>query len=377
MIVYKYKNSCITIENIAAVVAETHLWRGLPYALVACIMAVFFRVYEDVKERPWFRWPLMDPVVYKAVAAFASFVIIFRMEAAYSRRYRKGCEKAYNMQGDLFDAISLLIAFCRNSKTGPEVVSDFQHRLARLMSLMNAFVYADLTGSGASHKDLQNFEAIDPDGLDVEALQKLSSTSERLQLIFQWIQVLVVDHMALGTLNIPPPILTRFHEESANAVVTIQECLNISEVPFPFPLAITAELLLYIYSIMTAVMMVEWTKYIATAALFTYMLVSVVWFFNGVAASLENPFDMQKHALNTQDMQHEFNEHLLALMNPSTQQVPTLTEDAIMNPTALYEMNEKDRLKSLRGSLALGGSVALGSATVRRPSWSSEDVSSV
>mmetsp|Transcript_63752 Transcript_63752/g.151981 ORF Transcript_63752/g.151981 Transcript_63752/m.151981 type:complete len:378 (+) Transcript_63752:122-1255(+) len=367
MIVYNYKQPCITINNIASVVTETHLWKGLPFAVLAAFLAMFFRMYEDVQDRTWFRWQFMDAVVYKAVAAFASFVIIFRIEAAY-RRYRKGCEKAYNMQGDLFDAVSLLIAFCRKSKNGPEVVSDFQHRLVRMLSLMNAFIYADLVGTKPA-KELLNFEVIDCDGLDIEGLKILSSTKERLQMVFQWIQALVVDHMDSGTLNIPPPILTRFHEESANAIVTIQECLNLTEVPFPFPLAVTAEILLFIYSGMTAVMMVEWTKYLATAALFTYLLVSVVWFFNGIAAALENPFELQKHSLNTPEMQHEFNEHLLTLMNPSTQEVPKLTAEAIMNPTALYQMNEKDNMKSLRGSLSLGGSVQLGRASnASRPS---------
>eukprot|EP00971_Amphidinium_carterae_P193551 3840718-Amphidinium_carterae.1 len=37
--------------RLRAVVSETHLWRGLPYALLSCTIAVFFRVYEDVNDR--------------------------------------------------------------------------------------------------------------------------------------------------------------------------------------------------------------------------------------------------------------------------------------------------------------------------------------
>merc|ERR1719375_620630 len=82
-----------------------------------------------------------------------------------------------------------------------------------------------------------NMELIDAGALSNESLRVIRDSDAKAELIFQWIQQVVVENIKTGILSIPPPILSRSFQEIANGMVHFHEAMKISNVPFPFPYA--------------------------------------------------------------------------------------------------------------------------------------------
>ena len=52
-----------------------------------------------------------------------------------------------------------------------------------------------------------NYEVITVSGLDQKSLDFLKHSTDRVEILVQWIQRLTVDNMSTGVLPIPPPVI--------------------------------------------------------------------------------------------------------------------------------------------------------------------------
>mmetsp|Transcript_18206 Transcript_18206/g.42373 ORF Transcript_18206/g.42373 Transcript_18206/m.42373 type:complete len:364 (-) Transcript_18206:183-1274(-) len=327
MILYRSTASCVTLQNLCVVIWEKHIWQAALFAVPAALIAFLLKYYENTTGNSWLEGLVLKAPVYEAITFFVSFVVIFRMHASYDRFF-EGCENSYNINGDLFDTCSLLTSFCRLSKAEESVVNVFQHKLVRLLSLLNALIYAELRTGSSKASALEaalDFEVLDAEGLDDETLRTLRNSKQRVEVVFYWIQSLIIESHGNGLLQVPPPVLSRVLVEVGAAMVKFHAVQNVAVVLFPFPLASTTELLLILQSCVTPVVIVNWTEYMLNAAVFGFVLVFVLWFLNGVAAELENPFDGGTHALNAHYMQRVHNSRLVSLMHPALKTIPHLT----------------------------------------------------
>mmetsp|Transcript_73212 Transcript_73212/g.174497 ORF Transcript_73212/g.174497 Transcript_73212/m.174497 type:complete len:360 (+) Transcript_73212:144-1223(+) len=359
MILYDSKGMCISLRNLNIIVTERQIWIGIAFAIPSALIAFALKTFEEVEGRKWFRNDIMDRTIYSALNFFACFVVIFRIESAYSRFFT-ACEKAYNISGNMLDLFSLLMAFCRTSKAPQKDIRNFQQTLIRLMSLLNAAVYRELKAKKSSLFNASDFEVIDLDGLDEHSLTTLKSCDEDIvQVGFQWLQALVIDNMVKGVLNVPPPILTRVYQESGAGMVKFHEGLNVVLVPYPFPFATTTEVLLIIQSCTLPVVIIEWTGYRACACGFCFILVFLLWFFNMVAAELENPFIGNNHSLDMKRMQASHNAKLLAILRKESSLPPAMSTEAKKDADdthAMLSMIGKTKFGSLLREAALSGS---------------------
>merc|ERR1740121_3571480 len=83
----------------------------------------------------------------------------------------------------------------------------------------------------------RKFELIDPTALDWQSRKELRKSRRPVELVFSWIQALIVENIKTGVLSIPPPLLSRSFQEYANGMVQFHDACKISTCPFPFPYA--------------------------------------------------------------------------------------------------------------------------------------------
>lgn len=232
------------------------------------------------------------------------------------------------MRAEWVDACSNLAAFSRHSKCEPQVVQEFHHLLTRLFSLLHAMALAELEDScGGKIEDTKAFcyELIDVEGLDAVSLLSLKAAECKSELVFQWIQLVIVENMSTGVLNIPPPMLSRVFQELAGGRVAFVDALQIACIPFPFPYAQTCDCLLAIHWVVSPFVVSLWVHHWLWAAIFTFIQVFVLWALNFIALEIQNPFGQDRNDLDGHQMQIEMNRQLLLLLSPEGLRTPSLT----------------------------------------------------
>lgn len=255
---------------------------------------------------------VFDDDAYRTFATIVGFISVFRTSQAYSR-FWEGADLTFEALGDWFDVVSTLLSFCRYSVAEEDLIIEFQQKVVRLVSLLNAMIYCELEDQNMKDKRSMRCELIDISSIDRDNLLELSMCENKPEVVFQWLQNEVVDSVKSGVLSIPPPLLTRSFQEMGAAMKQYHRSLKFTRVPFPFPYTAVLELLLVIHGLITPVVVCSWTNNITWACLFTFVLVFAFWSLHFLAGELENPFDSELNDLNMTDIQRELNQHLLAL----------------------------------------------------------------
>jgi len=232
------------------------------------------------------------------------------------------------MLGEWFDATSSLMAFCKKSQADKRDVLIFQHTLVRLVSLLNATVLMELAaGSGLDKPETRAFELelIDAEGIDRESLMTINQTHDKVELIFQWIQQLIVESQCHQIFSVAPPVLSRSFQELATGMVRFHEAVKIAKIPFPFPYMQIMEVLLLFHWLITPFLTCMWVRSTFWAGVVTFMQIFFFWSLNAIACELENPFGEDVNDLPIQEMQLTMNRRLLLLLRPSTHRTARLS----------------------------------------------------
>jgi len=204
----------------------------------------------------------------------------------------------------------------------------------RLVSMLHAAALADLErgehfcarGSGEAEDFVSTaYDLIDPNSLDSQTLETLKGAEDRVELLFEWIQQLIVENMDTGVLSIAPPILSRCFQELANGMVAFHNATKIAYIPIPFPYAQTCDWLLLMNTVMVPIVTSQWVTNELWAVVFTIMHVSVLWSLNLVALEIENPFGRDANDMDGRRMQDEINRHLVLLLQPGTERTTRLS----------------------------------------------------
>mmetsp|Transcript_49206 Transcript_49206/g.158369 ORF Transcript_49206/g.158369 Transcript_49206/m.158369 type:complete len:390 (+) Transcript_49206:141-1310(+) len=343
-------------------------------ALPGAVLAVVLKLIAE-----HIGWPLLGlddkdtvaGVAWTSVISLLGFIVVFRTSQAYSR-FWEGTASMYRMQGELFNATSSLVAFCKLSKADKKDTFVFQHTLVRLISLLNAVVLMDLShsesgnhGSGSTSVRAFELELIDAEGIDRQSLLMINEVTEKAELIFHWIMQLVVESDDRKIFSVAPPILSRAFQELATGMLRYHEARKIARVPMPFPYVQCLELLLLFHLITTPFLTCMWVKSAVWAAVVSFMQVFFLWSLNSIATELENPFGEDVNDLPARDLQLEMNKRLLMLLRPQTNRTARLSS------IASFEEQEDEHRP---GCMILGKSINLGndgiSQVPKKKNWS-------
>jgi len=217
----------------------------------------------------------------------------------------------------MVNATSSLIAFCSSDKAQRGEVERFQHLIVRLMSMLYC---AGLQQVALVPDD--KLEIIDNDGMDTRSLSFLADTSDRTEVVLQWVQRLIVENMTSGVIQIPAPILSRVFQELSRGVVNIHNVRKIAEIPFPFPYTQMIIVMLTIQSVVTPILTSMSSETAWWAGLITFVTVLSYWCMNYIASEIEQPFGEDYNDLPIPDMLRDMNRSLRTLMLREAQMPP-------------------------------------------------------
>mmetsp|Transcript_8940 Transcript_8940/g.24819 ORF Transcript_8940/g.24819 Transcript_8940/m.24819 type:complete len:366 (-) Transcript_8940:80-1177(-) len=304
----------------------------LPFAArvaVPCAAVALVLKYLQVHDMFTLAYFKIDDVAYRGFTALLGFLIIFRTKQSYER-FWVGGGLLQQMCGSWLEAASSVVAFCKVSKAEEAVILHFQHILVRLFSLLVASALTELQGTDESdaqdlHGRLSSLDIIDGQSLDWKTRQAFLSSSNKVELVFQWIQSVMVSGCEQKVFTIPPPILARAFNELADGMVKFNDCMKIAVMPFPFPYAQATLILLSLHSLITPVMICTWTGTVLFAAVFSFLILFIFWGLYGIGLELENPFGEDPNDLDAIEIQQKMNKRLaMVFINPNSRMMPSL-----------------------------------------------------
>lgn len=276
---------------------------------------------------------LNDNAVWSGFTFLVGFLIVFRTSQAYAR-FWSGCTATHLMRAEWFDSCSAIVSFCRHcSPDQTQDIATFQNVLVRLFSILHALAMAEIEDSSSddpSKVDAYRYEIVDVTGLDEETMNAIKTSDSKVEMVYTWIQMLVVDAVHKGCLTVAPPLLTRAFQELANGMVQFHDAIKISTIPFPFPYAQLCDGLLVMHMTLTPFIVSQWVNTAWTCAVFSFLQVFTFWSLNAIAVEIENPFGTDDNDIEGHVMQQEMNRHLITLLNPNTKRVPTLSAKAVV-----------------------------------------------
>mmetsp|Transcript_25151 Transcript_25151/g.55134 ORF Transcript_25151/g.55134 Transcript_25151/m.55134 type:complete len:432 (-) Transcript_25151:113-1408(-) len=271
---------------------------------------------------------LYDNAPWNGFTSLVGFLTVFRLSQSHNR-YWEACTSSWEMRAQWFDAASALVSFLRHSSADDESLNTLKNNLVRLFSLLHAAALAELREKEMmedeefTEGDELLFSVIDPNGL-AACIELIRQHPCKVSVVFQWIQVTIVDNVKTGLLSIPPPILSRVFQQLGTGMVVFHDASKISEVPLPFPYAQACDYLLFMHWLMTPFIMQTWTSSPFWSAVFSFFMVLTFWSLNAISIRIEMPFGTDDTDLNFEDMQHDMNFHLLVLLMPSMKNPPPL-----------------------------------------------------
>jgi len=328
---------CVYPGSILRLLKQPKLYVALVVALPAAILGGSLKYWQKYIEPGKFSGVIKEDACYGSVVLLVGFLCAFRIDAAY-RKFWYACDYSYRLCGDLFNGTSAMLSFTRCSKAPKEEVDHFRHLLIRLVSLLNAVIIGELE-IGVGREELADSEEIaktppnfwslqllDFDGISQEAQDELMRASNKPEMVFQWIQQIIVNAWNKGIFCVDSPIVSKAFKELADAMNQFHEAQKITEVPFPFPYQMALQLLLISHWIITPIVTVEWTASVPWAAIFSFAGVFSLWLFLGLAIELDQPFHATVNSVDMHYLQRLLNHRLLEVIDSINKPLPSLSQ---------------------------------------------------
>jgi len=343
----KYRNAPFHVRHLFQCTGSTFPF-ALAVAIPCTVTAIMLKWVQRHINTPWAQGLLLQVIdnnaAYTSFTFLCGFLIVFRTSQAYGR-FWEGCTSIKSMEAEWLSGCSAAVSFCRLSTAEEVLILRFQHQLIRLMSMLHAAALAQLEGTEEGELPRAfMLELIDARGIDKESLETLRNEECKVELIIQWLQALMVDNIKNGVLNIPPPILSRVFHNLSNGLHHFYDAYKIADTPYPFPYMQVTEVLLILHWLVTPIVIAMWTKYIFWSGAFCFLTTFILWALNTIATQLENPFGTDSNDFDAQELQHGMNMRLLLFLRPSTNRLPMLSSDAILEEANIDSENEKSML---------------------------------
>jgi len=305
---------------------------------------------------------------FSMFSATLAFVLVFRTSQCYSRFWH--CATSVStMRAQMAEAASSLITFTIMSKAPAEDIRVFRHTLVRLFSLLHAMCLSTFCDR-ETHFPIIDMESFHADHLRV--LKETPDNKERVDVVYMWINAIIIKSLDNGLLNIPPPILSRVFQEMEKAMVEFHQVMQVMTIPFPFPYAQMAVVLLMLMVIGTPISMCYWTDNMASAGVLTFIAILCLTSLEIIADELDNPFGIDDNDLPCEHFQQEMNSSLILLLKPEFGNVPKLKKGALNNLEASLRNRRADDSLVLELEKT-DGSVAASPASRRSTTRSEEE----
>jgi len=297
----------------------------------------------------WWVWDYLYPEgmssgvssVSQVISGFTGvlgFMVIFRVILAY-QRFWKAAIQSHELRCTWFSAASSLLAFTTEAKDKQKDVEVFSHMIVRLFSMMHEAACGRLDRAPNSV-----YVIMDNDGFEKESLKFLATSSDKCEVVEQWIQRLIFLNLKKGIITIPPPILSGVYNDLGKGILLLSDLEVVSDFPLPFPFAqMTAWLLLFHFCLTPTVgsLILANARW---AGLMGFCATFCLWAVNYIAQELELPFKDSKNSLPCPVMQDEMNRALAQLLEERMQVPPKFRLSGMQIDYIIHknELNEKE-----------------------------------
>lgn len=152
----------------------------------------------------------------------------------------------------------------------------------------------------------------------VNEINHLNVATDKVNCVYYWIILGIVEEIRAGTLDAPPPIVSRVFQEVSNGKLGFNQAHKVAMVPFPFPFAQMVSLLLCLLYLL-------FPFYIELFTLNKYFSPVLCLFIpvcycglNCVAVELEEPFGNDWNDVDLETRQEEFIWMLVDILRQNT-----------------------------------------------------------
>jgi len=292
---------------------------------LAAFVLKFLDAREDVSEVEMDKLKLMTKSdAFTMFSATLAFILVFRTSQCYSRFWHCA-QSASQMRAQLVEAAKSLVTFTIMSKHPEDDVKVFRHTVVRLFSMLHALCLASFCDR-ETHFPLIDVESFEEEGLML--LRKAEGAKERVDIVYMWINAMIIQSIDSKLLNAPPPIISRVFQELEKAMVAFHQVQQVMTIPFPFPYAQMAVTLLICMMLFTPVAMCYWTDNAVSAAFLTFTAILCLTSLELIADELDNPFGVDDNDLPVQKFQEELNSTLVLLLNDNLDDYPQIKQSA-------------------------------------------------
>mmetsp|Transcript_71141 Transcript_71141/g.206009 ORF Transcript_71141/g.206009 Transcript_71141/m.206009 type:complete len:613 (-) Transcript_71141:14-1852(-) len=326
---------------------------AIPNAMIAGGFSYFFApTKEEFKD--------LNDSALSMMAGFSSvlfFVLYLRSNVAYNRWWEGGT-LLQQVRGEWFNAYSSLLAFTSQDPARAAEVEAYQHMLARLMSLLFCSALQQV-----SPEINRRFEILDCFGFEPSSMDFLAKSTDKVEVILQWVQRSTILNMTTGVLASPPPVMSRAFQEISRGVVNLQNARKIADFPFPFPYAQIAAAMLFIHWAVFPVM-ASLALTPPIAAVLCFGVVFFLWSVHFTAMGLEHPFGTEDNDLPMEQMQREWNKSLATLLTKKGSSPPRFVFDPTKHRTIELCFSDGIGNKRRRSTITRIFQNMMGSATL-------------
>lgn len=313
-----------------SVFPKSFAW-ALPCAIVAASLNALIRIHPELEGA-------VHPgekaaTILHGFTFILGFLVVFRAQQA-NKRWEEGGALLEAVRGEWFNAFSNLLAFCNPDPTQREQTLQFQHALSRLVSLMYNCALQQVSAVGQN-----DFELLGLDGFDEKSLRHLTEVHDRVEVVMQWVQKMIVEADRDKIIHIAPPILSRVFNQLGNGIVKVAAARKISAYPIPFPYAQMVTFMLILHWTMTPLLCAATLSHPMWAFILSFVVTFGYWSVNYIGVELEMPFGDDANDLPIDVMMSDINKSLMSLLHERSLKVPDFQFDVethvTFNPTSM------------------------------------------
>lgn len=255
--------------------------------------------------------------IYSGFTFALGFLIVFRMNQAYSRWWEAGT-LLQDARSQWFNAYSSLIAMSNTAPEKARQVVWFHHMLARLMSLLYGTSILQLC-------TMRNpsLQTIHVEGMDEKHLKFLEECHDKVEVVLQWVQKAVVTAENDGTIQAAPPIISRIYSQLGGGMGCVASARKVIEFPIPSPIVRMIPFMLCAQLFATVVISCMLVKDSAWAAVLSFLNTFCLWSINYLAAELEVPYGDEPDDLPLYYLQADMNASLAGILHPLALRTPS------------------------------------------------------
>mmetsp|Transcript_12565 Transcript_12565/g.22189 ORF Transcript_12565/g.22189 Transcript_12565/m.22189 type:complete len:357 (+) Transcript_12565:66-1136(+) len=256
------------------------------------------------------------------------FLMVFRVAEA-NKRFFQAASACFGFRSQWLDVANSVSAFAEHSKVSDAEKMLLKRRTMRLLSLLHGLALQQLgnDSSGSTHEILM--VSLGPGVLDRDSAVLVASVApaRRVFLVQHWIQILLIQAIKSGVLDMQPAMLSRCFQQLGNGKVSYTDGLRIREIPFPFPYSQTCHLMLCAYNICCPIIIQTWTSTTLWSFFFCFFMVMPMWALEYFASDLDLPYRHGANTLPIGEFQQRFNEELGQLLAPGAEKPPTESQE--------------------------------------------------